>query len=449
MPEVLSREGVPILTDFAGGKGTPLVVDTSNAQCYVMVDGNRIVNITSFVFNTSAFSSIQAAIDEAVFAGGGIVFVPPGTHLCQGLTVADNSKVTIVGCGASSILQKNANGPIITLGKQCQMSGLYLDGQGGTYSGVGIVISSGANEVTSWRHIDNCDIQDTLSYAIEFSGQRAGFGSTISKCRMRPLTLTVAAIKLPTVGSNESNGNRSILGCISYSNSLCEVADGENTQITGCDGGVPTMNSSSAKLALTGCRLVNWTGAATWTIQGTGHSVTGNNISLNAGTNSVTFSSNCVGVQFKDNYIPGATFIDNAGGLANGNDIFYGSVSYTPTWTADGTAPDLGDGSISGAYWREGQFLRVNIRLVAGATTTFGTGASHFSVPLTAARATTGSALLLDSGTALYGATSAIAASASTIEVYGYNVGNANTNTIPFTWASGDTVTLDIRYPIT
>jgi hypothetical protein len=329
------------------------------------------------------------------------------------------------------------------------MEGLYLNGNGGTYTGVGVTISSGANEATSWRRIRNCIIQDTASYGIEFSGQRAGYGSIILDCQIQPVTLTVAAIKLPTVGSNESNGNRQIIGVTSYSNSLCEVADGENTMIVGCDGGIPTMNANSAKMVLVGNRLVNWTGAATWTIQGTGHSVSGNAISLNAGTNSVTFSSNCVGVNFKDNYIPSATFSDSAGGLTNGNDITYGAVTYTPTWTADGTAPDLGNGTLTGAYWREGQFLHVNITLTPGGTTTFGTNAWHFSVPQSAARTTTGSALMTDTGTALYAGTSRIASTASTVEVYGYNVANAATSAIPFTWASTDVLTLDIVYPIT
>lgn len=398
---------------------------------------------------TNQTPQIQATIDAVEDAGGGIVIVPNASFHCQGLTTTDNAKIIIVGLGPSSKLVKCANGPIITIGKECQLHNLYLDGQGGTYTGVGVSITSGANETTSWRRIHNCDIKDTASYAVEFSGQRAGYGSTLSFVRMQPTTLTVAAVKLPTVGSNESNGNRRLIGCESYSNSLCEIADGENTQIVGCDGGIPTMNSNSAKMSLTGNRLVNWTGSATWTVQGTGHTITGNSISLTAGTNSVTFASNCSGVNFKDNYVPGATYSDSAGGLTNGNDITYGSVSYSPTWTGASGNPSIGDGTLSGAYWREGQFIRVNITLTAGGTTTFGTGAWSFSVPLTAARPSSGSAWMQDTGTAWYAGVSKIESATATIQVYGYNVANANTSAIPFSWASGDILTIDLRYPIT
>lgn len=58
-------------------------------------------------------------------------------------------------------------------------------------------------------------------------------------------------------------------------------------------------------------------------------------------------------------------------------------VSYTPTWTCDGTAPNLGNGTISGSYLAVPAWSMIHLQmlLVAGSTTTFGTNGWHFSLP--------------------------------------------------------------------
>lgn len=56
--------------------------------------------------------------------------------------------------------------------------------------------------------------------------------------------------------------------------------------------------------------------------------------------------------------------------------------TYTPTWTAQTTNPTLGNGSISGKYWRLWPNLVVaHVRLVFGSTTTVGSGGYRFSLP--------------------------------------------------------------------
>ncbi len=55
--------------------------------------------------------------------------------------------------------------------------------------------------------------------------------------------------------------------------------------------------------------------------------------------------------------------------------------TYTPTWSASGTQPSVGNGSITGKYTRRGRVIEVHIGLIAGSTTTYGTGQYYFSVP--------------------------------------------------------------------
>lgn len=58
-------------------------------------------------------------------------------------------------------------------------------------------------------------------------------------------------------------------------------------------------------------------------------------------------------------------------------------TSYTPDWTAVTTPPALGNGSLTGQYIQVGSLVWVTISLVAGSTTTFGSGQYRFSLPVT------------------------------------------------------------------
>lgn len=55
--------------------------------------------------------------------------------------------------------------------------------------------------------------------------------------------------------------------------------------------------------------------------------------------------------------------------------------TYTPTWSSSGTQPAVGNGSITGKYLRMGRECSVHIALIAGSTTTYGTGQYYFSSP--------------------------------------------------------------------
>lgn len=58
-------------------------------------------------------------------------------------------------------------------------------------------------------------------------------------------------------------------------------------------------------------------------------------------------------------------------------------TSYTPTWTATAN-PAIGNGSLTGAYRQIGKKVTFRIRMLAGSTTTFGTGAYVLTYPVTA-----------------------------------------------------------------
>lgn len=55
--------------------------------------------------------------------------------------------------------------------------------------------------------------------------------------------------------------------------------------------------------------------------------------------------------------------------------------TYSPTWSATGTAPSLGNGTLSGRYIDSGKVRFLHITLTPGSTTTFGTGNYRFTYP--------------------------------------------------------------------
>ncbi len=115
------------------------------------------------------------------------------------------------------------------------------------------------------------------------------------------------------------------------------------------------------------------------------------------------------------------------------------STAYTPTWTADGTAPSLGNGTLSGQYIRFGNMCQVRILLTIGSTTTTGTFGWNFSLPFTSVSGNNGvpgNAYLEDAGVAGYRAQTYINDSLLYLQTTATNakVGQLT----PFAWATGD-----------
>lgn len=66
-------------------------------------------------------------------------------------------------------------------------------------------------------------------------------------------------------------------------------------------------------------------------------------------------------------------------------------TAYTPSWTASGSNPAIGNGSITGQYKVIGKTLYLRITMQTGTTTTFGSGTYRVSLPGGVALQTSGS----------------------------------------------------------
>lgn len=135
--------------------------------------------------------------------------------------------------------------------------------------------------------------------------------------------------------------------------------------------------------------------------------------------------------------------------------ICSGWITYTPTLTSSGTAPSLGNGSLSGQYMVVGKACTLLITFRHGTTTNLGSGNISFGLPMPV-KATglrpVGLAALRDVGTNNYyrAVILDVGATVATYFVQLDNATNVNfvTATAPWTWGNGDSLELQITYPI-
>jgi hypothetical protein len=142
----------------------------------------------------------------------------------------------------------------------------------------------------------------------------------------------------------------------------------------------------------------------------------------------------------------------------SGNSVFLGTLtergratalgewlSWTPTWSASGTQPVIGNGSMSGRYTRVGKTVHFEFILSIGSTTTIGTGSYYWNFPLTAAGYGTFVGKYLRSGVA-YQACFGIFRDANTFQMVAHGASSQFGATVPFAWAAGDTFQVSGTY---
>lgn len=128
---------------------------------------------------------------------------------------------------------------------------------------------------------------------------------------------------------------------------------------------------------------------------------------------------------------------------------FVPNVAFTTAWTATaGTAPAIGNGTLSAAYSLRDGFCKFWLELVGGASTTWGdAGTWRFTAPFAAARDAAGAALVLDNGTAFYAGTPFLASGSASVSVSTNAAGNITFNS-PMTWATSDKLVIEMEYPV-
>jgi hypothetical protein len=129
-------------------------------------------------------------------------------------------------------------------------------------------------------------------------------------------------------------------------------------------------------------------------------------------------------------------------------------TAYNPTWTSDSGTPGINNGTLTGRYKQIGKTVFFNLKLTYGSTTTGGSGAWMFGLPVTAYDANYQfAASILNNGLAWYGAigNGNYKNSTSYFTLIHQNdtsttVWGGVTASAPFIFGAGDTLTVSGSY---
>ncbi len=138
--------------------------------------------------------------------------------------------------------------------------------------------------------------------------------------------------------------------------------------------------------------------------------------------------------------------------LNNLTDVIENSAwtSYNTAWTGTSSNPAIGDGTIVSRYRESGKTVHFYISLIAGASTTYGTGSYQFTLPITPKQ--TG-----NTNQPVYGGAFDTSANTyyplwgrvdntTTILRLGASAANPLSPTIPITFAQGDIISISGTY---
>lgn len=119
-------------------------------------------------------------------------------------------------------------------------------------------------------------------------------------------------------------------------------------------------------------------------------------------------------------------------------------ATYTPTWTASVTNPTLGNGTLTGRRIVVGKLLLFDIELTIGSTTAVGSGTYSFTIGGTARssfRKGLGELCCFDTSAATVRLGVVDLFTTTTCSAFTFTDTRLN-NAAPFTWATGDTISL-------
>lgn len=432
--------------------------------------------------DTAAFTAAMAASTA--------VYVPPGTYkITSTLAVPNNTTLYGAGRGTSKLLHA-FNGTMMSLGNYSGLSGLWLDGQGATYSGQGVVINNGVGRQT----ITNCRITDFNAACLYFYSQGGNQSSVFDLIASQTNGATGTgnyAIVIQDTGSVESGAYPRKFSHIE-TNGFCSFSFGSsnNTYVSNSFLADLFYSLNSRATLITNCRIANQTAL---TIQGNNHTM----ISC-AITPQITIQTTSDNIALQGNSYNNLPIIDNANNNRNLLDAW--RIAYTPVvsvdptpqaagtfvigkvyeivvvgttdftligaasntvgvqftatgvGTGDGTAKSIasiGNGTIAGTYFRNGATTTFVVELTVGSTTDLGTGGIRVSLPYAAKNDTlyAGGTVYMNIGGTVYSGFVQIPGAGSTIAELLRDTSGSVTYNSPAAFGTNDFIRLSATFP--
>lgn len=440
--------------------------DVNNALRAIMAEAKAEFDLkltigsnASIVAEGANTAAIQAKLDE----GNELVLLPPGDYSAAGLTMTTIGQ-RLVALGRVRIY-KNANGPIITCSAASQsIEGVEFQGVSATYTGNNVNSSGAFFEFRSGS-------ENSAAYALYCTG--AAPLIMPGPWRIWTADATSTGYDIYILGSGSANLYGRIIA--TYSSQATGGILLENTgavQILGGQFGKLTIKLGAGSAGNTGPTVEGVRCVGACVVEQSGTHLSGkfaSNVTIGDGTNAIsgvvlaadftmqtpntlTISALVVEGSFHlgQLYAGSVTVAINATSYVN-NDIWHGFISYTPTWTAVTVNPAVGNGTLAGAYSRSGRTITATFSLIAGTTTTFGTGDWRLGLPAAVRNSTgvqkIGAGLLVDASAPLrYAVTTYGSPGNAYMNMDGYAIATKVGAAAPFTFAQSDEIYGQLTY---
>lgn len=403
---------------------------------------------------TSSTAAFQNALNT-----GKTVIVSDGTYLVANLTMSTAFQ-QIVGLGKARLV-KNANGPILTIsGLACSVNNIQFRGDASspTFTGDNIVVS--ANSVS----LVNCGSRWAYGRAVKCTGSQLNIDGSNDIYQTSDATAsgydleigdgsnTCYYTKIIGINSTQSTGGiwlrapgvAAVMGCQFGKFNIDPGISPPGVHgplVSGCRiNGDVTIGVSSSMFSSTSV-------SANVTISGAVTSIMlSDSFVMQSGT-TLTISAGCNKSTMNLSALEGlGVTITGEGSL---NSISRYGKTYAPVWTGSVSNPLLGNGTLEGHYTREGRTVHVSLTLTIGSTTTMGSGLWRFSVPFTKQAinpVSVGAVYMVDTGTIYRVGTCMLDGGSDSVYMIADSASGLVGPTSPFTWATGDSLSLSISY---
>lgn len=318
--------------------------------------------------DTTAFNNALAAATY-VYAPNPSV----GYKLTSKLTIPTSTFLYGAGKHTCKLLHAY-NGTFCELGSQAGLWNLYIEGQGATFTGKGVVMSIAGN---GKQRIHSCKIINFASACIAFDDIDAGSqfsGLDIETYQVSGGTGT-GNYAVTVIDSAQLSATPRAFHQVETSGNCSFSFGGSNdTFVTDSFMGDLAYSSNSRSVHIGHSRIANQTAL---TVSGANHSIVGCDvlpvITLSAGTTSCVMGPNSWNT---------APFVTDSSASST-NTVTHPMTTYTPTLTQSTSNPTLNNSTLTGRYTREGGRISGAVEFTVGSTISFGTGNLQFSLPVT------------------------------------------------------------------
>jgi hypothetical protein len=442
--------GTVIDKDWLNDVNTKTYADTSNTVAYTPSGTGSVVTTVQQQLRNIQGWDLNLADAPYYLNGNGVT--DNYTKLLQAITdnpgktlfLPDPAVAYVLGTGTITLPQgtrligqtrwgtkilHSFNGDMFILGPSAGLDNLYLEGQGATYTGRAMVYNGtdGAQGVRGVKAINfNGNVQE---FAVA-----AGSQSVTSDCSFSQYSAATGSGKYAVVISPTQQ-----LSAVPRKFSFIETNGTPAFDFGGCNDTFITSSfladlkytADSRGVLITACRIANQTAL---TVNGHNNTITGCDINPQ-----ITIAASADNIAIGLNSYNSLPIIDNS---ANARNLLESWMqSYVPSLTSGGTAPSLGNGTITGTYVRGGATTTITGELVLGTTTTLGTGGLSISLPMTKQTADVfvGGTVYMNRGGTIYSGFMQIAGSAATASLLRDTTGSVTFNS-PGVFATGDII---------